>query len=217
MLKILITSGASREPIDDVRFVTNLSTGTTGAELASALVARGASVTLLHGEGARLPAEPRIERECFGSAADLESRLRTRLQAENYDAVIMCAAVADYRPSLATKGKIRSDAAHLTLKLVRNPKILPRIKSFASQAPVVVGFKLTSTPSAEARRAAVFAQYDSGGVDAVIQNDLNEIRALPVHPFLFYRDRSLSPERIYGTSGLAQALVPFIERKRVRS
>jgi phosphopantothenate---cysteine ligase (CTP) len=213
MLKVLITSGASREPIDDVRFVTNLSSGKTGADLASALASQGAEVTLLHGEGARVPSEEIVEKEVFGSAVDLEAKLRARLQPDGYDAVIMCAAVADYRPDLATKGKIRSDAEQLTLRLVRNPKILPRIKSFSARPLVVVGFKLTATPKKEERRAAVLAQYAGGGVDAVIQNDLNEIRSGIVHPFFLYRDASHAPEKIYGASGLALALVPLIQRR----
>lgn len=212
MLKILITSGATREPIDDVRFVSNLSTGRTGAELASALAATGTSVTLLHGEGATLPVETSVERIRFGSAADLEEKIRAELGSRHYDAVIMCAAVADYRPDRIASGKIRSDADELVLRMVRTPKILPRIKSFSGTEPAVIGFKLTSTDSLEERRDAVLAQFASGGVDAVIQNDLGEIRTSPVHPFLLYRNPVQAPERIHGTSGLAQALLPLIER-----
>lgn len=214
MLNVLITSGATREPIDDVRFVTNLSTGKTGALIAAALAHRGASVTLLHGEGALPPAEHGVASESFGSATDLEARIRAKLAAIRFDAVVMCAAVADYRPDQIFEGKLRSDAKHLLLRLVRTPKILPRIKRFAKPAPVIIGFKLTSTDDPTKRLEAVLAQFSAGGVDAVIQNDLGEIRTKPIHPFHLYRSPDQEPETIFGPSGLALALLPLIDRKR---
>ena len=75
MLRLLITSGATREPIDDVRFVTNVSTGGTGAALARAFAQRGHQVTLLRGQGAVAVDDGSCEMESFGSAEDLQARL----------------------------------------------------------------------------------------------------------------------------------------------
>ncbi len=213
MLKLLLTSGASREPIDAVRFLSNVSTGRTGAALADILVERGHSVVLLQGQGSSSPKKT-IDCETFSSAADLEQRLRRRLAEEDFDAIIMSAAVADYRPETTVAGKIRSDAEGLTLHLVRNVKILPLLKSFSKHPPVVIGFKLTVGACDEARLKAISAQFEAGGVDAVVHNDLEEIRRSPEHPFRLYRSGDKVPEKLLGVSNLVTQLIPFIEARR---
>ncbi|MFA5264322.1 MAG: phosphopantothenoylcysteine decarboxylase [Opitutaceae bacterium] len=216
MLKLLLTSGATREPIDAVRFLSNVSTGRTGAALADALAERGHSVTLFRGEGSTSP-KRLIDSEIFSSAADLEQLLRQRLATEDYDAVIMSAAVADYRPDTTVAGKIHSDAEELVLHLARTVKILPLIKSFARNQPVVIGFKLTVGACDEARIKAVSAQFEAGGVDAVVHNDLKEIRESPEHPFRLYRSGGKLPEKLLGVSNLVTQLIPFVElRKRTK-
>jgi phosphopantothenoylcysteine decarboxylase/phosphopantothenate--cysteine ligase len=204
-MNILITAGATREPLDAVRYLSNVSTGSTGAALADAFAARDHRVTLLRGESA-VPPRSACEVEVFTSTEDLRVRLQRRLEGGTFDAVIMCAAVADYRPGRAAAGKIGSDAAELTVRLVRNPKILPQLKSFSSRPLVVVGFKLTVGADATARREAVSAQFAAGTVDAVVHNDLDEIRASSVHPFWLYRSATAAPEPIGGTAALADAL-----------
>ena len=207
-MKILVTAGATREPIDAVRFLSNVGTGATGAVLADAWMAAGHDVVLLRGEGAARPARVRVE-EVFSSAADLAGRLQHRLGGGEIDVVVMTAAVADYRPDAVAAGKISSDADELPLRLVRNEKILPRLKSFSPQPLWVVGFKLTAGAGDTARRAAVAAQFAAGGVDAIVHNDLAEIRAAPPaeHPFWFYRKEGAEPEKIAGVSALARIIV----------
>lgn len=215
-LRLLITAGATREPIDDVRFVSNVSSGGTGAALAGALAARGHRVSLLRGQGSVSPATvPNLDNALFGSAEDLREKLATHLAAEPFDAVIMCAAVADYRPVSLVEGKIRSDADGLTIKMVRNPKILPSIKAMVSPPPLVIGFKLTSRADSAAQEAAVNAQFEAGGVDAVVHNDLAEILRSAVHPFHLYRRRG-EYTRLYGTGNLALSLAALIETRRKR-
>ena len=114
-MNLLLTAGATREPIDAVRYLSNVSTGATGAGLAAALVALGHTVTLLHGTGAATPDASVTDLEQFSSAADLHARLARRLGAGTYDAVIMAAAVADYRPETLAPGKISSSASTLAL------------------------------------------------------------------------------------------------------
>jgi phosphopantothenoylcysteine decarboxylase/phosphopantothenate--cysteine ligase len=204
-MNILVTAGATREPLDAVRFLSNVSTGSTGAALADALAAHNHRVTLLRGESAVAPRSA-CEVEVFTSTEDLRARLQRRLEGGTFDAVIMCAAVADYRPDFAVDGKISSAAAELTLRLVRNPKILPQLKSFSPRPLVVVGFKLTVGADAAAGRAAVAAQFAAGTVDAVVHNDLEEIRASSAHPFWLYRSTTAAPEQIGGAKALAEAL-----------
>ena len=204
-MNVLITAGATREPIDAVRFLSNGSTGATGAALADALVAAGHAVTLLRGEMTVAP-RAAVEGEIFSSAADLRARLQRQLAAGKFDAVIMTAAVADYRPREVTPEKISSDAAELTLSLVRNEKILPQLKPFSPRPLQVVGFKLTVGADDTAGRQAVARQFADGGVDLVVHNDLDEIRAAAVHPFRLYSSAQGDPENISGAAGLAAAL-----------
>ncbi|WP_052361003.1 phosphopantothenoylcysteine decarboxylase, partial [Geminisphaera colitermitum] len=172
-MNILITSGATREPIDDVRFLSNISTGSTGAALAAALAARGHTITLLHGHSATLPphlpptgaAAPHFDVGCsmldvgrsgrspvlipFGSTDDLRAQLRAQLGTGTYDAIIHCAAVSDYRPSAVQPGKMTSYADELTLHLVPTPKLLPELKSYVPRGagvPPGVGASL-ATPA----------------------------------------------------------------------
>jgi phosphopantothenate---cysteine ligase (CTP) len=204
-MKILVTAGATREPIDAVRFLSNASTGATGAALTDEFSRRGHEVVHLHGESAVLPARA-MGLEIFSSAADLEQRLARQLAKGAFDAVVMAAAVADYRPALIAEGKIHSDATERTLHLVRNEKILPRLKTFSPAPVLVIGFKLTVASNDEGRRQAVAAQFSAGGVDAVVHNDLTEIRSSPVHPFWLWRSADATPRRLAGVSALGEAL-----------
>ncbi|MEO7413624.1 MAG: phosphopantothenoylcysteine decarboxylase [Opitutaceae bacterium] len=210
-MKILVTAGATREPIDAVRFLSNVSTGTTGAALADELTSRGHPVVLLHGQGAVI-SERAAEREEFSSAADLQARLLRRLGDGDFDAIVMAAAVADYRPAQVIDGKLSSDASEQSLRLVRNEKILPLLKGFAPRPLRVIGFKLTVGAEPDARRQAVAAQFSAGGIDAVIHNDLVEIRRSPLHPFWLWQATDVSARELKGIPALAEALLELIAR-----
>ena len=210
-MKILVTAGATREPIDAVRFLSNVSTGTTGAALADELAKRGHHIVLLHGQAAAI-SERADEREEFSSAADLQARLQRMLADGHFDAVVMAAAVADYRPGEAVVGKLASDVAERSLRLVRNEKILPRLKAFASHPLCVIGFKLTVGAKPEVRRQAVAAQFSAGAVDAVVHNDLVEIRHSGTHPFWLWETADGPARECKGVPALAEALTEIIPR-----
>lgn len=215
-MKILVTSGATREPLDDVRFLSNVSTGATGAALADALAARGHSVALLRGTGAAAARRARAAGE-FGSTADLLAQLRALVSAGKFDAVIQCAAVADYTPARVTRGKMSSYAPALTVRLVPTPKILPQIKSFAprgSKPPVVIAFKLTSGANATARAAAVARLFATGTVDAAIHNDTDDLAAGRARPFRAFVADHARPQKLAGLSALAKWLDEFVRVAR---
>ena len=176
-MKILITAGATCEPIDDVRYLSNVSTGRTGMLLASMLADLGHSVFLLcsRSAGERCPEHPGIiAKSLFSSTEDLRQQLQSRLSSDAYDAVIQCAAVSDYRPEAPTRGKLSSDSPELVLRLTPTPKLLPLLKSYSSAPLFVIGFKLTSHASPEEARAAVEKLFKAGNTDLVIHNDLRD-------------------------------------------
>lgn len=171
--RVLITSGATREFIDGIRFLSNVSTGQTGAQLADLLSARGWQVTQLHGQGAPLAAN--AERTLnFVSVADLDAQLRSELQSQAYQAVIHAAAVSDYQvraPELSVKPSAREAR---TLDLQLTPKLLPKLKSYAGPNTWIIGFKLTLNAAAEETQQR--AQELLGReVDAVVANDWSDV------------------------------------------
>lgn len=174
-MKVLVTAGATREPIDAVRFISNVSSGATGAAIAEHLAVSGHEVTLLHGENAVRASAGGIISGAFGSTAQLADRLQSALCSGGFDAVVHAAAVADYRPETTHAGKLSSNADELTLRLVPTPKLLPTLKSWAPQPLRVLGFKLTAGADSAERAAAVGRLFAAGGVDAVVHNDMDEL------------------------------------------
>jgi phosphopantothenoylcysteine decarboxylase/phosphopantothenate--cysteine ligase len=208
-MNILITAGATREPIDVVRFLSNVSTGRTGARLADALAAQGHRVTLLHGEAAVRPACV-SDTETFTSTADLQAALRRRLATGSYDAVIHCAAVSDYKPDTSHAGKMSSYAAELTIRLVPTPKLLPELKNYGAPHPLkVIGFKLTAGADAPSRAAAVAKLLAAGTVDAVIHNDMDDLATGEARPFHAWLAGQPCPESLAGIDGLILWLTNF--------
>jgi len=200
-MKILITSGGTEEPIDGVRYITNFSTGKTGAVLADRMKELGASVTLLHGHRACRP-EGAVERDSFTTFRSLDEKLKDHLSTGNFDAVIHLAAVSDYsvdyietaegsRREPDDRGKISSDSDELILHLKRNHKILQRLKEYSRKKgdTLVVGFKLTDTDSMEEMERAVQKQLAGGHVDLVVHNNLRNI------------SQTKHPARIYASNG----------------
>ena len=176
-LRVLVTSGATSEPVDAVRVITNLSTGATGARIAAQFHERGHEVVLLRAEGA--VAVPAVVEVTFRSFDDLDRRLRDQLGAVRFDAVIHVAAVSDFgvysvfsdgRP-VDRSTKLGSGSA-LSVRLKPHPKLLDGLKAISLNKDVLVAaFKLTSGADEEEAQAAALALL-SQGADIVVQNDL---------------------------------------------
>lgn len=128
--RVLVIAGATQEPVDDIRVVTNRSTGETGVELAKVAHERGADVLLWMGH-AEVDLPEHIKTIRFSSFNDLQKLVR----GHRFDIVLFPAAVSDYSPK-AIPGKMPSDPPEIRLTLKRNPKLIDRIN-----AKFVVGFK----------------------------------------------------------------------------
>jgi phosphopantothenoylcysteine decarboxylase/phosphopantothenate--cysteine ligase len=192
--RILITAGGTRERIDSVRYIGNMSSGRTASRLADELAAAGHQITWLGAEDAIRPVSVNKTLSYY-SFKDLEARLRELLGSGDYDVVIHAAAVSDFSVvSVETgdddalqgqQGKLSSDS-DLLLRLKPNPKLLRQLKTWSGNPAVqVIGFKLTDTEDPQQRIAAVKKQFDHSGVDAVVHNDLSEI-SKKAHPFYLY-------------------------------
>jgi len=184
-LRAVITAGGTTEPIDDVRVVTNLSTGRFGAAIARALVARGVEVTLLAGKAlARQPTwiPEGVEVVPFGSFKDLDKVLSEAI-VDPPDLLFMAAAVSDYSP-IPTDGKIRSDAEEIVIRMRRNPKLLSRLREQCGPHTWLVGFKLLSGVSDEELRAVAHRQAIGCDLDLTLANDLQHL-GRDRHPAVF--------------------------------
>ncbi len=181
-IKILITSGGTAEPIDDVRVISNQSTGKTGAYLAGQLINSGFDIHYLHAKNSAMPVAHCDATE-FVTFTDLESQLSSLLSEQHFDWVIHCAAVSDYSVA-PTQGKISSDAEELYLLFRKNKKLLPEIKKLSATTKVV-GFKLTSGIDSDKIIEKVQKLFLDSHCDYVIQNDWHE-RSCGTDSFNFF-------------------------------
>ena len=200
-MRAVVTAGGTSEPLDDVRVITNRSTGRFGAALAVALADAGCDVTLV--TSGALPDDRRIRVVPFASFADLSATLDAEL-ATPVDLVWMAAAVSDYTP-VATPGKISSAAPELTIHLTANPKLLGSLRTRVGEGCTLVGFKLLSGVGADHLLAVARRQVVDNALDGCLANDLAELRD-GQHPAWFV-PRDADPIRIEGTKAqVARAL-----------
>jgi phosphopantothenoylcysteine decarboxylase/phosphopantothenate--cysteine ligase len=172
----LVTAGATEEPIDSVRYVSNFSSGRTGVLFARELQRRGMNVTLLAGRRVNVPEG--LEAERFGSTRDLYRKLKERCTKDAPDFLFMSAAVSDYTPvgSSRKDGKIdSSEQDTLELKLRRTPKILSHLREWCGIQTFIIGFKLLDGASENELREAAYKQVRSNRTNLCVANDLSEI------------------------------------------
>ena len=183
--RILVTAGGTREPIDSVRYIGNLSSGRTAARLSEKFARAGHQVTWLGGAGAELPAsETSIEQIGYVSFADLRDSLGQLLAERNWDAVVHAAAVSDYHVAAIAGPPAENDAGsrklpsnhELELRLRPNPKLIDNMRSLSrNRGVLLIGFKLTDSLDQLQRQQAVARLFERAGVDAVVHNDVQDI------------------------------------------
>lgn len=214
-MRVLLTAGGTREPIDDVRVIANTSSGRLGALCAEAFARAGHEVSLLHGVQAQRPSTQGLALSCesFDTSADLDALLRAH--APRADAVLHLAAVADFLPDRAA-GKLSSSDDELVLRLRRAPKLIDGLRALAPRA-VLVGFKLTAGKS-ETERAQIAEQLrQRARLDLVVSNDAARTGELD-HEVLVFGAQGLLT-RAVGKARIAEELVSVVcsERERLHA
>ncbi|MCX7970918.1 MAG: bifunctional phosphopantothenoylcysteine decarboxylase/phosphopantothenate--cysteine ligase CoaBC [Negativicutes bacterium] len=136
--RVLVTAGGTREPIDPVRFIGNRSSGKMGVAIAECCRTQGAEVVLIAGRGVEVRPGCCHRTVVVETAAEMRDAVLANLAMT--DAVVMAAAVADYRPVAVCRQKIKKQAGEITLTLIKNPDILEEISRWPAGRPVVVGF-----------------------------------------------------------------------------
>lgn len=182
-MRILITAGPTREPIDDVRFISNRSSGQMGFALAEAASSAGHEVTLLLGPVLLPPSvAEQVQVVRFNTTADLEALL-----AEHFpkcDVLIKAAAVADYRPAQLIKGKTpRGDG--LKIELEPTPDLVAGCAKTKRDDQTIIAFALEDPDVMETRAVEKMQRKK---VDAILANPLQTMDASDIEPILFYAD-----------------------------
>ena len=158
---LVVTAGGTQEPIDPVRYISNRSSGKMGYALAEAARDRGAKVTLVTAHTS-LSEPAGVDIMQAGTAQEMYQAVQG--VAPHADALVMAAAVADYRPIKAAKDKIKKDKAELTLKLELTPDILGSVKGDF----IKVGFAAESSNLVENAKQ----KLKQKGLDLIIANDI---------------------------------------------
>jgi phosphopantothenoylcysteine decarboxylase/phosphopantothenate--cysteine ligase len=187
-VRVLVSAGGTREPIDSVRFIGNSSSGRMGVALAQAAQLRGASVTLVAANLA-VPAPAGVECRRVATAAELEQACAQEF--ERSEVLLMAAAVADFRPQSPSEGKIaKAGRDALVLELVPTVDVLAALVARRRADQLVVGF---AAEHGEGAIATARAKLRAKGVDAIVVNDIsradigfdsehNEVTILTAHP-----------------------------------
>jgi len=148
--RVLVTGGATREPIDAVRFISNHSSGRMGVAVAREAARRGADVTLVAGAMEVSP-PPGVRVERVDTVAELAEVVARELPAS--DVLVMAAAPADFRPAHVAAGKIKKTSAPAAIELAPTVDVLRETKHHRKAGAVIVGFALETSAVLESARA----------------------------------------------------------------
>jgi len=166
--KVLITAGATAEPIDEIRYITNFASGKMGKSIAEEAYNRGAAVLLLRAKNAVEPDKP-IKQEIFSSGKELTSLVRK--YCPGHDIIFHSSAVSDFYPSRKFNGKMNS---HRSFNVILHPmdKIITKIKKWNPQI-TLVGFKAVVSPQMKKIETAGNNLIRDSRADYVVINDVS--------------------------------------------
>lgn len=200
-MKIFITSGGTKIPIDRVRNISNMSKGTFGAKIAYELLTLGHEVFFFKAEGSASPVAVTMDlahngwtpktlqtwyddrsklmsRYCqadYSSFDDYAAGLKKFLTEEEPDVILLAAAVSDYGVENFVDGKVRSRTDDFQIKLKPLPKLIGKIKQWSPRSKLV-GFKLLVDSTEEELITAARKSISDNGCDMVVANDLSDMR-----------------------------------------
>ena len=208
--RVLITAGRTEEAIDPVRYISNRSSGKTAVALASVFLANGYSVEVVAGPmEAQFPGGAMVHR--VRSACEMHQAVMERLP--QVQALVHCAAVADYRPKVSATEKIKDSRSQLVLELVPNPNILRDSVAAKKPGQVVVGFALET----DHFEKHALEKLEKSGADALLLNApvaKDSGFGFDCVNYTLVTPNSQVPELRMGSKvELSEAIVDFVNRK----
>lgn len=204
-LRVLITAGPTREQIDAVRYISNMSTGNLGVEIAKEAHRRGYNTHLLYGFGtAQVP--DYIPTERFTTTESLLEKVSSRIK--NYDIFISAAAVSDYA-TVPKNEKISSDNKELTIKLKQTPKVIKEARKIANKNIRFVAFKLGYNLNENKLIKQAIDSYGSVA-DIMVCNDLANITENEHPATILYKNKRVS--KVNNKKQIARAIFENLEK-----
>lgn len=225
-LCVLITAGGTKEDIDGIRYLTNLSTGKTAAVMAQHFIDNGHNVTFLSAPDARKPIG-KFEEQQFTNFRTLDKSLKQLLDSNHYDCVIHNAAVSDYSAyeiedddekfTLPLDKKLSSKSETMTVRFKRNPKIVKSIKSHSiNKNLMLVSFKFTNDKNDAEKVEQAKSLLQSSGSDVVVLNDFSDrVNGNLQQNFVLFSKTSYE-KKVETASSLAKELETEIISKLLR-
>lgn len=221
--KVLVTSGGTREYLDDVRVITNISTGALGAKIAEALYHNGAKVHYVHGVTAHMPnldegfSDGTLTTYPIKTCNDLLETMKAIIPAFNMDAVIHSAAVSDFTFKRDKAIKVGSDSEedfvdYIRRTIVRTPKIIQQVKVWRPET-VLIGFKFTVGKSSN---ELIHIAKESGmksDCDAVFANDKSMMVDRKDHVGYFVSLKPSYTHEVKGKDNIANYMVDYLADK----
>jgi phosphopantothenoylcysteine decarboxylase/phosphopantothenate--cysteine ligase len=210
-MKLLVTAGPTREPIDPVRFISNRSSGKMGYAIAARAAERGHEVRLVSGPVA-ISAPGRVEVFYVETAAELLAEVRRHI--EWSDALVMAAAVADWRPAVRLDQKMKKAEARASLLLEPTADVLMELRPLKGSR-LFIGFAAeTGNPLGEARR-----KLSEKNLDLIAANDVSEsgsgFEVDTNRVTLLARDGTVIPLPLMSKGEVADRLLDWIEKARL--
>lgn len=221
-LKILITAGGTKENIDGIRYITNLSTGKTASAIAQYFMNAGHNLTYLHSLEAKQP-DGIFETIEFNNFTSLNEQLEKLIKENEFDVVIHNAAVSDFTPyqiesgknkiELPSNVKIPSSEDEITIRFKSNPKLINKIKSKSKNKDVkLIAFKFTNESKLEKRIEQAHKLLRDSQSDFVVLNDYTD-RANDVQQMFSIISKNNEPVNATTTEELAQKLEELLITK----
>ena len=164
--KVVVSAGATQEPMDPVRYLTNHSTGKMGYAVARACMLRGAEVVLLSSTSCTQPDVPFVKKVPFTTAKDLFEAVKAN--AMDADALVMAAAVADYRPAEVASDKVKKHDGEMNIVLERTDDILAWVGAHKPETLFVCGFSMETRDLVENSTA----KLNKKKMDMIVANNL---------------------------------------------
>lgn len=208
-MRILVTTGPTREPIDDVRFITNASSGRMGYAVAAAAVGRGHDVDLVAGPTSLSPPD---EAAVVNVTTALQMRDAVLKRVATTNVLVMTAAVSDWRLKKPFQKKIEKGRGPFSVELVPNPDVLAEATA-ENPDMLAVAFALEVGMDVE----SALDKMSKKGADFVVLNSVEAMGALEADFAVYSGSGDPVISGRYTKDDMAEALVELIEKERKSS
>ncbi|MEI7905063.1 MAG: phosphopantothenoylcysteine decarboxylase [Candidatus Firestonebacteria bacterium] len=208
-MKVVVTSGPTRAYIDEIRYISNYSTGKLGSLVAEKLARQGHKVTLVYGSGSILPVNKNIKKAGIETVRDLIKTLKKEIK--DAGAVVHAMAVLDYEPEKLLRTKVKSDKKNWTVRFKRTPKVIDMIKKLNPKTQLI-GFKLEYKAGSKTLKASALKLSFKSGADYVVANDYSDIKK-GVHKAVVFDKNGRVIFKAAGKEKIADGIVKILGQK----